>query len=189
MKRILALALALGLVTTALPAQTRKVKPEIRPFAGAIIPTGQQRNLFMDAPLFGVSAALELKPQLHLLGTFAWVPAQDKYGFAQNNVNIYQYTVGAELGFVQPLAGRWELRPFAGLGVGGRSYAFQGIGLTNKTCFAGYGAVGTEFQIARTALRLEARDNMFCYRSPIAGISSKTRNDVGLSLGVAYHLR
>jgi hypothetical protein len=49
--------------------------------------------------------------------------------------------------------------------------------------------VGTEFQIARTALRLEARDNVFRYRSPISGVSSKTRNDVGLSFGVAYHLR
>ena len=189
MKKILVAGLALGLVTTALPAQTHKVKPEIRPFAGAMIPTGELRKLFLDAPLFGVSTALELKPTFHVLGTFAWVPAQDKYGLAQNNVNIFQYTVGAELGFVRPLAGRWELRPFAGLGVGGRTYAFQGIGLNNKTCFAGYGAVGTEFQIARTALRLEARDNVICYRSPVVGISSKTRNDIGLALGVAYHLR
>ncbi len=71
----------------------------------------------------------------------------------------------------------------------GRTYAFQELGLTDKTCFAGYGALGTEFQIARTALRLEARDNVFCYRSPVPGVSSKTRNDIGLSLGVAYHLR
>ena len=67
--------------------------------------------------------------------------------------------------------------------------AFQGIGLADKTCFAGYGAVGTEFQVARTALRVEARDNVFCHRSPVPGVSSETRNDVGLGLGVAYHLR
>lgn len=180
-------ALALG--ASVLAAQSPRVKPELRPFAGAIIPTGELRDVFMDAPMFGISPAVELKPTVHLLGTFTWVPAQNKYGVAQNNVSIFQYTVGAELGFVTPLAGRWELRPFAGLGVGGRTYAFQGIGLNDKTCFAGYGALGTEFQIARTALRLEARDNVFCYRSPISGVSSKTRNDVGLSLGVAYHLR
>lgn len=188
MKKLVVAVATLCLVATALPAQTSKVKPEIRPFAGAMIPTGELRNLFLDAPMFGVSTAVELKPTVHVLATFAWVPAQNKYGVAQNNVNVFQYTVGAELGFVTPLAGNWELRPFAGLGVGARTYAFQG-GLKDRTCFAGYGALGTEFQIARTALRLEARDNVFCYRSPISGVSSKTRNDVGLSLGVAYHLR
>lgn len=189
MKRVLVAAAALCVVTTVLPAQTSKVKPEIRPFAGAMIPTGELRNQFLDAPMFGVSAALEVRPTFHVLGTFAWVPSQDKYGFAQNNVNIYQYTVGAELGFVQPLAGRWELRPFVGLGAGGRTYTFQGVGLVNRTNFTGYGEVGTEFQIARTALRLEVRDNVIRFRSPLAGVATVTRNDIGLALGVAYHLR
>jgi len=180
-------ALAVG--ATVLAAQSPNIKPELRPFAGAMIPTGEQRNLFMDAPMVGLSTAVELKPSLHVLATFAWVPGQNKYPVAQDNVNIYQYTAGVELGFVTPLAGNWELRPFAGLGVGGRTYAFQGIGLADKTCFAGYGALGTEFQIARTALRLEARNNVFCYRSPLPGVSSETRNDIGLSLGIAYHLR
>jgi len=184
-----ALVVAALVGATALSAQGTKIKPEIRPFAGALIPTGDQRNLFLDAPMAGVSAAVELKPSVHVLATFGWVAAQNKYPVAQDNVNIYQYSVGAELGFVKPLGGCWELRPFAGLGFGGRTYAFQGIGLKDQTCFAGYGAVGTEFQIARTALRLEARDNVFCYRSPVPGVSSQTRNDIGLSLGFAYHLR
>lgn len=34
-------ALAVG--ATALAAQTPKIKPELRPFAGAMIPTGEQR--------------------------------------------------------------------------------------------------------------------------------------------------
>lgn len=189
MKQTLVAVAALCLGAAALPAQTTKIKPEIRPFAGAVIPTGELRKLFMDAPMAGISTAVELKPTVHVLATFAWIPAQNKYGLAQNNVNIFQYTAGAELGFVRPLAGSWELRPFAGIGLGARTYAFQGVGLANQTCFAGYGALGTEFQIARTALRLEARDNVFCYRSPVPGVSSETRNDIGLSLGVAYHLR
>jgi len=189
MKRGVILVVALFAGASALTAQGTRIKPEIRPFAGALIPTGDQRSLFLDAPMAGVSAALEVKPSLHVLATFGWVAAQNKYPVAQDNVNIYQYSVGAELGVVKPLGGSWELRPFAGIGFGGRTYAFQGLGLTDKTCFAGYGAVGTEFQIARTALRLEARDNVFCYRSPVPGVSSKTRNDVGLSLGIAYHFR
>ena len=180
-------ALALGAST--LVAQATKVKPEIRPFAGAMIPTGELRQVFMDAPMAGISTAVELEPSIHVLATFAWVPTQDKYGLAQNNVNIYQYTAGAEFGFVRPFARSWELRPFAGLGIGGRTYMFQGIGLPDKTSLVAYGALGTEFQVARTALRLEVRDNLFDYRSPISGVSNKTRNDIGLSFGVAYHLR
>jgi outer membrane protein with beta-barrel domain len=173
----------------ALAAQTRTIKPEVRPFAGAIIPTGDQRNFFKDAPMVGMQAALELDPSFHLVGTFSWVPGQNKYPVAQDNVNIFQYNVGAELGFVQPLGGSWEMRPFVGLGAGGRTYSYQSIGLADKTCTAGYGAVGTEFQVARTALRLEARDNVFCFKSPVAGVASQTRNDIGLSFGVAYHFR
>lgn len=182
-----------GLLTgaTALSAQTTKIKPEIRPFGGAVIPTGDQRELFKDAPMAGVQAAVELMPSLHIVGTFGWAPSQNKYAAAltQDNVNIFQYNVGAELGFVQPVAGDWELRPFIGIGGGARTYVYEAQALADKTCGAGYGAVGTEFQLARTSLRLEARDNLFCFRSPIANVSSETRNDIGLSLGVAYHLR
>ncbi len=189
MRKVVVLAAAFALVASVLPAQSPTVKPEIRPFAGIMIPTGELRNLFLDAPLFGVATALEVKPTFHVQATFVWVPAQDKYGLAQNNVNVFQYTAGMELGFVTPLAGRWELRPFAGIGVGGRTYAFQGAALNDRTDFVGYGAIGTEFQIARTALRLEVRDNVFGYRSPIPGAGTETLNDIGVSLGVAYHLR
>ena len=53
----------------------------------------------------------------------------------------------------------------------------------------GYGALGTEFQVGRSAIRLEARDNVFCYKSPVAGVDSKTRTDIALALGLAYHFR
>lgn len=189
MRRTVVAVAALLAGATALPAQTPRVRPEIRPFAGALIPTGPQRDLYLDAAMVGIATAVEVKPSFHVLGTFSWVASQDRYGFAQNNVSIFQYNVGAELGFVRPLGGNWELRPFMGVGVGGRTYAYQAPTLKDRTCFAGYGAVGTEFQLARTALRLEARDNVFCYKAPIAGVASKTRNDIGLSLGIAYHLR
>ena len=174
---------------TTLSAQTARVRPEIRPFAGAIIPTGDQRQLFTDAVMVGVQAAVELSPNFHVLGTFAWVPAQNKYPVALNNVNIFKYDVGVELGFARPIGGAWEVRPFIGAGLGARTYAYQASTLATKTCTAGYGAMGTEFQLARTALRLEARDNLYCFRSPVSSVGSETRNDIGLAFGVAYHLR
>jgi hypothetical protein len=189
MRRIALAAALLVAGTTVLAAQSPKNRPEIRPFAGANIPTGNQRDLFLDAPLFGVQAALELKPTFHLLGSFGWVASQSHYPVVNNNVSIFQYDVGVEFDMVRPLGGNWEFKPFIGVGGGARTYSYKGVGLADKTCAAGYAALGTEFQIGPTALRFEARDNVFCYRSPVAGVASHTRNDVGLALGVAYHLR
>jgi len=188
--RGMALMLVALLAGTAVAsAQRPRVRPEIRPYAGALIPTGDLRNFFHDAPMVGVQAAVELKPSLHLVGAFGWVAAQNRFPVAQDNVNVFKYDVGMELGLVRSLGGAWELRPFIGAGIGGRTYDYQAASLATKTCTSGYGAVGTEFQIARTALRLEARHNVFCYRSPITSGSSQTRSDIGLTFGVAYHLR
>jgi hypothetical protein len=123
------------------------------------------------------------------VGTFGWAPSQATYSFANDNVNIFEYTVGLEVGLSRSLSGNWLFKPFLGAGAGGRTYAYAAPGIAGQTCTAGYAAAGTEFQLAKTAFRLEARDNMFCYQSPIAGQASKTRNDVGLSLGVAFHIR
>lgn len=189
MRKSLLLVGALALSGAALAAQGTPVKPELRPFAGAVIPTGNLRDLYSDAWMVGLSAALEVKPSFHVLATFSWVPAENKYGMPDNNGDVFQYTAGAELGFVKPLSDKWELRPFAGLGIGARTYTFQATGVKNETSVAGYGAVGTEFQVARTALRLEVRDNVFRYNSPISGESATTRNDIAFAFGVAYHFR
>jgi Outer membrane protein beta-barrel domain len=179
-------ALVAGAIT--LPAQTPIPRPEIRPFVGAYVPTGSQRDLFKDATMIGLQGALELNPNFHLLGTFSWVPTHNKYVGFDENVNIFAYDIGAELGLVRPLGERWEFKPYVGLGAGARTYAYKANGLADKTCAAGYGALGSEFQLDRVALRFEARDNVFCFKSPIAGVESKTRNDVALAFGVAYHI-
>ena len=191
MKRLTFALAATALVTTAVvaSAQDPAVRPEIRPFVGMYIPTGDQRDLFDDAAILGLQAALELRPSFHLLGTFGWAPGQTKYAAAKNDVQIFQYDVGLELNMVRALGEAWLFKPFLGLGGGARTYLYQDDNLKNQTCAAAYGALGAEFEFARTAIRLEGRDNVFCFRSALPGITSKTRNDVGLSLGLAYHFR
>jgi len=188
MKRITIVTVVLFAGATALPAQSSIMKPEFRPFAGANIPTGPQRDLFGDAAMIGAQLALEIQPTLHVLGTFGWVASQSNYAVTNDDVNMFTYDVGLEFSVVEPLGGKWELKPFVGIGGGGRTYAYRGT-LPDKTCGSVYAALGTEFQIAPWAFRLEARDNVFCYVSPLAGVSSETRNDVGLTLGLAYHFR
>ena len=60
-------------------------------------------------------------------------------------------------------------------------------GVGTRSCMAGYGAVGLEFQRKMTALRIEGRDNVTCFKSPVSG-SYKTRNDVGITMGFVYHV-
>lgn len=189
MRRTMLLSTALLAGATVLQAQEPGAKAEIRPFMGASIPTGTQRDLFNDAPIFGLQGAVELKPSFHLVGTFGWVPGQNEYVLTRDKVNIFQYDVGVELSLVRPLGQRWLFRPYLGIGGGARTYAYEADQLGDKTCAAGYGALGTEFQLGRTALRVEGRDDVFCFKSPIAGKDSKTRNDVRLTAGVAYHFR
>jgi hypothetical protein len=156
---------------------------------GAFFPTGAQRDLYKDAAMFGAQAALELRPNLHVLGTFGWVPGQNKYAVAQDNVNIFTYDVGIEMGLVRNFATDWQFKPFLGLGGGARTYMHKSDQLADKTCTAAYGAIGSEIQLGRTALRLEGRDNVFCYKSPNFSAKTTTRNDVGVALGLAYHFR
>ena len=192
MRRILYGIVAVCAAATALAAQASSApttKIELRPFFGASIPTGDQRDLYGEEPIFGLQSALELKPTFHVVGSFGWVPSKTTYAVGDTDVDIFQYDVGVEFSLVRPMASGWEFRPFLGLGAGGRSYAFAASQLNDETCLSGYGALGSELQMGRTAIRFEARDNVFCYKSPITGIESETRNDVGLALGLAYHFR
>jgi hypothetical protein len=190
MRTFMFAAAALCAATTALRAQAPTVpRLELRPFVGALVPTGDQRDLFTNEPLFGLQAAVEVKPTFHVVGSFGWVPAESKYAIADNKADVFQYDMGVEFSLIRPMPGDWQFRPFLGFGAGGRTYTYEAEQLNNKTCLAGYGALGSEFQLGRTAIRLEGRDNLFCYKSPIAGTTSKTRNDIGVMLGLAYHFR
>src|SRR5215216_5707696 len=98
MRRTMLAAAALIAGATAVAAQEPGAKAEVRPFVGASIPTGTQRDLFNDAPVFGLQGAVQLKPNFHVVGTFGWVPGQNQFVSTRDNVNIFQYDVGLELG-------------------------------------------------------------------------------------------
>ena len=160
---------------------------ELRPFVGAYVPTGDQRDVMEDAPMIGGQLAYQFAPTLHVLGSLGWVLGTDKFRVADRGVQIFQYDVGVEYGVLRTLRGGWDLKPYLGLGAGGRTYAYGDDALSTGTCLAGYGAAGAEYQWGVTAVRVEARDYVHCFKSPIAGVGSKTRNDLGFSLGVALH--
>lgn len=165
------------------------VKPivELRPMAGVFIPTGPQADAFKTAVMYGAQAAVEVHPTLHLLGTFAWSPGHSKFAVLDRAVNVYQYDLGAEFNLLKPLGAGWDLKPFLGLGAGARTYDYAASNLSTWTQAAGYAAAGTEFQYGVTALRIEARDYLYGFKDPVTDLS-RTRNEVALSIGVAFHL-
>lgn len=162
--------------------------PEIRPFVGVYLPTGPMQDQFKSASMAGVQVAVEMNRNFHVLGSVGWTHGHTKLSMSRDRTDIWQYDLGVEGNLLRPLGDVWLLRPFAGIGAGGRTYDYRAPGVGSKRCTAGYGSLGAEVQRRDVALRLEGRDYLSCFESPITGRKS-TLNDVGISLGLAYHIR
>jgi hypothetical protein len=183
---ISATALAWAVV---LPAQEHWRPPsvEVRPFAGVFVPVGAQRSDFKSATMFGAQGAIEVNRHLHGLVSLGWTHGHNKL-YVADVTQIWQYDIGAELNAVRDVGFGWYFRPFAGMGLGGRTYNYQASEVSTKSCTAGYGTLGGEMQRNVIALRAEVRDYLSCYESPLSG-KKNTRNDLGITFGLAYHLR
>jgi len=182
---LLAFAAPLAAQSSATP---RRVLPEVRPLVGVYLPTGRMRDDFEAATLLGLQGAFELSRSVHLTATTSWTRGHNKFDMASGRTNLWQYDLGAEANLLRPLGGGWQLHPFVGAGLGGRTYDYRAKGVATQTCTAGYGSLGSELQKGAVALRLEGRDYVSCFESPVTGEQS-TRNDVGLAVGLAYHVR
>jgi len=157
---------------------------EVRPYVGAYIPTGDQRDLLKDAVLVGGQASYRLNPQLAVTGTLGWSPSKDRITPGDQKLDLWQYDVGAELrapSWVQ--SGALDFTPFVGLGAGARTYNYRDLDVSAKTNFAGYGVLGGEVGFGRIGWRLEARDYVSQFK-PFDGGDSKTRNDVTIATGL-----
>jgi hypothetical protein len=189
MRTTLLIPAALLAATMTLPAQERWRAPsvEVRPFAGAYIPVGAQRSDFKSATMAGLQGAIELNRHFHALASVGWTHGHNKI-YTRDVTHIWQYDLGAEFNLVRDLGYGWYFRPFIGTGAGGRTYDYRRVGIETKSCLAGYGTAGTEFQYGVVAFRMEARDYLSCFERPTTG-RKQTRNDLGLTFGLAYHLR
>lgn len=172
-----------------LPAQDRW-RPdavEVRPFAGVYVPLGAQRADFQSATLLGAQGAMELNRHFHVVGSVGRTRGHNKI-FANDFTPIWQYDLGVELNLVRNVGDGSLFRPFLGTGSGGRTYEYRALTEGTRTCLAGYGAAGAEMQRGLVAFRFEARDYLSCFESPVTGVK-RTRNDIGLSVGFAYHIQ
>ena len=189
--RQLAIAFAaVAAFTVAADAQMPTIKFEVRPFVGAYVPTGNQRDILKDAVLTGAQASWHVIPALSFTGALAWSPSKDRITAGDQTLDIYQYDVGAELrGSSWYQRPTWDFTPFAGLGIGGRTYSYRDLNVGSTTDFDGYGALGGDFGIGVVGVRVEARDYVSQFKPLTGSGDSKTRNDIGLLVGLSYRFR
>jgi hypothetical protein len=190
-RALVALAVLTGLLVFAsnVDAQTpsRAVGAlELRPYVGAYIPTGDQRDLLEDAVLVGAQASWRVHPKVAVTGTFGWSPSKDRLNAGDETVDLFQYDIGAEARATSWYVGEtWDFTPFVGLGVGGRSYSYRDLDdVDSQTDLAGYGAVGGEVGLGRLGLRLEARDYLSRFEPIVGDGDAETRNDVTVAAGL-----
>lgn len=165
----------------------REPAGEVRPFAGVFLPVGAQKTDFKSATMVGAQAAVEVNRHVHGLASVGWTYGHNRL-FVEDLTYIWQYDIGAELNALTEMGWGWYFRPFIGAGGGGRTYSYRGVSAKTTSCTAGYGSVGGEIQHNVVAFRAEARDYLSCFKSPTSG-AKHNRNDLGLTVGLAYHLR
>lgn len=184
--RVIAALLAITTFTSAAEAQEASVgspsRFEFRPFVGAFVPTGDNRDLFEDAVLVGASGALHITRNLAAVATLGWSPTELKPAPVEIDVDLYQYDLGLQVHRTYPLQSGWIVTPLAGLGLGARTY--DGEDIDSETDFAGYAALGAELSRGRFGVRLTARD----YVTAFDGIGtdendSEARNDLAFGAG------
>jgi hypothetical protein len=162
---------------------------EVRSFAGAYVPTGTQRDDFKAASTIGLQLAEELTDHFHMLGSFGWTHGHNKFAAFNDDVTyIWSYDVGVEANALHWINDMWLFRPLIGVGFGGRTYDYQATNVGSNSCTVGYGSAGAEFQRGVVALRMDAREYVTCFKSPVKSGRS-TRNDMSLTFGLVYHLR
>jgi hypothetical protein len=183
-RRTLAAA-SLLLAAASADAQPSAARGEVRPFVGAYIPTGDQRDQLRDAVFVGAQAAYRVVPQLAITGTFAWSPTKDRFTRGDETIDLFTYDVGVEGRAASWLRGTtWDFTPFVGAGLGARTYTYRDLDADGETSFIGYGAAGGELGFGRVGARFEARDYV-SRLTPLAGPGvADTRNEVTLAAGL-----
>jgi len=175
--------LALAITGTGAAAQMPRF--EMRSKIGAFVPTGDQKDQLKNGLTMGSQAAFNFNRHLAAVGTFTWSKSEDKLT-GDADVNVFTYDIGAELSTARALTSSLYLRPFAGMGIGGRSYDYKSGDSDAQHNFAGYGSAGAQLQLGKYGLRFEARDYLSRYKGLSGELAdAKTRNDLSFTTGLS----
>jgi hypothetical protein len=189
---------ALLVVSTTSRAQSAVVaasssgsKLELRPFLSVYVPIGRQRDLLMNGLGVGTQALWRASRRLAISGTFGWTQTKDRVTPGDRVLDMFQYDVGLEGRVPAWRSGRswstgdlWEIAPFVGIGLGGRTSDYRDLDVASMTNFEAYGAAGGEAVMGEAGLRFELRDYVSRYGGIAGGRAGKARTDVALRVGL-----
>jgi hypothetical protein len=176
------LALVAVLSALAIPAARAEERPrpfELTPFAGVLVPVAAQRSDLTSAPVLGLRGTYDLHRNLAMVLTGAWARPES----GAQKVDLFQWDVGLQGQAPVALSGAWSLEPFAGVGVGTRSYTRVNDGADSQTDFLFYSALGADLRRGRFAVGATARHQLTAFTP--AG-DSGARGDVALLGGVSW---
>ena len=183
-----------ALTAFALRAEAQSPTPlsfNVRPVVGALVATGDERDVLKNAVLVGGQASYNLNSNFAVLGSFGWSPSEDKTTTPRPKVDLYQYDLGVE-GRVDNLTSGSPVatRPFAALGGGARTYNLRNVpGSSAQTNPLAFGALGLDVgpSSGRVGVRLEARDNVTWFKGLRGELQDrKSRNDVQFAAGLTF---
>lgn len=188
----LALAVFAALAAFAVRVQAQAPSQSVfrlRPVVGALVTTGDERDVLKSAVLVGGQASYALNQNFAFVGSFGWSPSEDKTTTPRPKVDLYQYDLGIE-GHASDLTSGTAIstRPYAVIGGGARTYDLRNVpGASAQTNPLGYGGVGLDLSqsAGRIGVRLEARDNVTSFKGLRGELQDrKARNDVQFAAGL-----
>jgi hypothetical protein len=182
MKKLVTTLAALAALSAApARAQDRSVEVEIAPLVGAYLPILDQRSTLADAMLVGLAGTFDLTRNAALVLSAAWSPTQS----AGATLDLFQWDIGMQGQLPVAVARSWTLKPFAGVGIGTRTYSFRDRDVNRQTDFAFYSSLGASLRHDRLVLGLTARHGLTAFGP--AG-DSGARGDVSLFGSVGFML-
>ena len=158
----------------------------IRPLVGAYIPSGAQHRELSSSVVTGSEVAYALNAPIRLVGAVTWTPSRER-SFSNARSSIIQYDAGAELIPRRSADTPWQLSPFLGAGLGGRSYRLRSGTTPSQSDFAGYGALGAELERGGVGARIEVRDYVSRFKL-LPGTGTTTRDDLMLTAALSIHV-
>ena len=155
--------------------------------SGVVVPTGGQRGAVKQGKLTAAQVSYVVRPAFAVTAALGWARTRDLATVDDPKLDAFTYDFGAEARAPRLIGGHTiSFSPFAGVGVGGRSYNYRTLAVGATHNAAAYGSVGGELGVGRIRLRIEARDYLTGFKPLSGNGASRTGNDVALMAGVRF---
>ena len=137
-KLTVVVAAVAALAATTARAEEPARRFSIAPLVGAYVPTGDHRDILEDSVLAGLTLSYDVHPNVAVVGAFSWAPTKTRGVLGEQDLDLLQYDLGVQGQLPVLLAPGWTVKPFVGVGVGGRTYEYRNVGTSGQTVLAGY---------------------------------------------------